>query len=215
MCTWMLLYLPGASGLGFYSSSGRALMRRAQSPPSPELQPVCLGKELVQHNKQITWTAKLKSLTVFMQQSPSPMLAIPWVMGLWTFLFSVPLLQQFKQIWSLIYKFRVRQTCNGWSSHNFSLTCHLLTCLISFLNFAECVSLPTAAAELSTPQKATPISYFCIFPPEYTQGCLYCCRVLPGYNFMQGFLFFFLLSAFLLHLTSQTEAVCAFVHAQV
>lgn len=165
MCTWMLLYLPGAPGLGFYSSSGRALMRRPQSPPSPKLQPVRLGKELVQHNKQITWTAKLKSLTVFMQQSPSPMLAIPWVMGLWTFFFSVPLLQQFKQIWSLIYNFRVRQTCNGWSSHNFSLTCHLLTCLISFLNFAECVSLPTAAAELSTPQKATPISYFCIFPP--------------------------------------------------
>lgn len=52
---------------------------RIQFPPSPKLQPVFLGKELIQHNKQTTWTAKIKTFSVYMQQSPSHMLASPWV----------------------------------------------------------------------------------------------------------------------------------------
>lgn len=54
-------------------------MIRIQFPPSPKLQPVCLGKELIPHNKQIP--AKFKSLTVFMQKSPRHILAVPWVVG--------------------------------------------------------------------------------------------------------------------------------------
>lgn len=71
----MLLYLPGASGLRL-QLFWQSINDKDTMPSFPQIQPVSLGKELVQHNKQITWTAKLKSLTVFMQRSPSHMLAI-------------------------------------------------------------------------------------------------------------------------------------------